>query len=71
MVELLPSARPGVGGEVRQVAAVCLDGMWRGIALAQVAKEIGNGFADDGFGLLVRSHKNQNLRMSHLAFALG
>ena len=71
MVEPLPSTRPGVVGEFRQIAAVGFDRVWRGVALAEVPKEIGNGFADDGFGLLVRSHKNQILRMSHLAFALG
>ena len=48
MVDLLPIARSRVGGEIRQIACIGLDRVWRGILLLQMAKEIRHGFFDDG-----------------------
>ena len=64
MVNLLPSARTGVGGEERQITAVSFDRVRRGVALAQMADEVGDGFGNCGIGLLARGE-------CHLAFALG
>ena len=41
MVKLLPSARSSVDGEQRQIPAVSLDRVRRGIAFPQVAQEVG------------------------------
>jgi len=62
VVDLFPSAGTGEGSEERQIAAISLDSVQRGIALTQVAKEVGDSFPDCGpaFG-----------GGSHLAFALG
>ena len=48
VINLLPAARPGVGGEPSQVTAVGFDGVRRGIALAQVTEKIRDGFLDYG-----------------------
>ena len=48
VVDLLPSPRADVSGEFCQIAAVGLDGVDRGIALAQRLQEMRDGFLDDG-----------------------
>ena len=48
VIDLLPAPRAGVRGEFFQITPVRLDGVDRGIALAQRLQEVSHGFIDDG-----------------------
>jgi len=48
VVNLLQVPRACVGREFNQIAAVGLDGVDRGVALAQRLQELSDGFIDDG-----------------------
>src|ERR1039458_9141448 len=48
MVNVAPTPRADVFGELRQIGAVRLDGVRRGIALLQRTKELRHSFLDDG-----------------------
>jgi hypothetical protein len=48
VIDLLPASRTGVRGEFFQITPVGLDGVDRGIALAQRLQEISHSLLDDG-----------------------
>ena len=56
MVDLLQVARTGVSCEQAQIGAVGLDGVLRGVNLAQVSDEIGHDLRDDVIRVAKRPH---------------